>query len=115
MESARPPAIRLAGSVMITFNSLLIIGGVAIAVPLLLGLVPAVKVPAVVLEILGGVLVDAPGHLHDAYPACASSALTRRASRRPLSIAPSTKPPHRLALSLEAKCTTPAGRCSPAR
>jgi Kef-type K+ transport system membrane component KefB len=42
---------------MITFNSLLIIGGVAIAVPLLLGLVPAVKVPAVVLEILGGVLV----------------------------------------------------------
>lgn len=42
---------------MITFNSLLIIGGVAIAVPLLLGLVPAVKLPAVVLEILGGVLV----------------------------------------------------------
>jgi Kef-type K+ transport system membrane component KefB len=42
---------------MITFNSLLIIGGVAIAVPLLLGLVPAVKVPAVVLEIIGGVLV----------------------------------------------------------
>jgi Kef-type K+ transport system membrane component KefB len=42
---------------MITFNSLLVIGGVAIAVPLLLGLVPAVKVPAVVLEIVGGVLV----------------------------------------------------------
>ena len=42
---------------MITFSSLLIIGGVAIAVPLLLGLVPAVKVPTVVLEILGGVLV----------------------------------------------------------
>jgi Kef-type K+ transport system membrane component KefB len=42
---------------MISFNSLLIIGGVAVAVPLLLGLVPAVKVPAVVLEILGGVLV----------------------------------------------------------
>jgi Kef-type K+ transport system membrane component KefB len=42
---------------MISFNSLLVIGGVAIAVPLLLGLVPAVKVPAVVLEILGGVLV----------------------------------------------------------
>ena len=42
---------------MITFNSLLIIGAVAVAVPLLLGLVPAVKVPAVVLEILGGVLV----------------------------------------------------------
>ena len=49
MESARLPAIRLAGSVMISFNSLLIIGGVAIAVPLLLGLVPAAKVPAVVL------------------------------------------------------------------
>jgi Kef-type K+ transport system membrane component KefB len=42
---------------MITFNSLLIIGGVAVAVPLLLGLVPALKVPAVVLEILGGILV----------------------------------------------------------
>jgi Kef-type K+ transport system membrane component KefB len=42
---------------MITFNSLLIIGGVAIAMPLLLGLFPAVKVPVVVLEILGGVLV----------------------------------------------------------
>ena len=42
---------------MITFNSLLIIGAVAVAVPLLLGLIPAVKVPAVVLEILGGVLV----------------------------------------------------------
>ena len=42
---------------MIMFNSLLIIGGVAIVVPLLLGLFPAVKVPVVVLEILGGVLV----------------------------------------------------------
>ena len=42
---------------MIMFNSLLIVGGVAVAVPLLLGLVPAVKVPPVVLEILGGVLV----------------------------------------------------------
>ena len=42
---------------MISFNSLLIIGCVAIAMPLLLGLFPAVKVPAVVLEILGGVLV----------------------------------------------------------
>jgi Kef-type K+ transport system membrane component KefB len=42
---------------VISFNSLLIIGGVAVVVPLLLGLVPAVKVPAVVLEILGGVLV----------------------------------------------------------
>ena len=42
---------------MISFNSLLIVGVVAVAVPLLLGLVPAVKVPAVVLEILGGILV----------------------------------------------------------
>jgi Kef-type K+ transport system membrane component KefB len=42
---------------MLSFNSLLIVGAVAVAVPLLLGLVPAVKVPAVVLEILGGILV----------------------------------------------------------
>ncbi len=42
---------------MISFNSLLIVGAVAVAVPLLLGLVPTVKVPPVVLEILGGVLV----------------------------------------------------------
>lgn len=42
---------------MISFNSLLIIGAVAVAVPLLLGLVPAVKVPPAVLEILGGVIV----------------------------------------------------------
>jgi len=57
MESAGLPAMPFAWSIMITFNSLLIIGAVAVAVPLLLGLVPAVKVPAVVLEILGGVLV----------------------------------------------------------
>src|SRR5271163_1110716 len=42
---------------MISFNSLLIVGVVAVAVPLLLGLVPAVKVPPAVLEILGGILV----------------------------------------------------------
>jgi hypothetical protein len=36
------------------FTGLLIVGAVAVAVPLLLGLVPAVKVPAMVLEILGG-------------------------------------------------------------
>ena len=42
---------------MISFTGLLIVGAVAVAVPLILGLVPAVKVPAVVLEILGGVLV----------------------------------------------------------
>ena len=42
---------------MISFNSLLIVGVVAVAVPLLLGLVPAVKAPSVVLEILVGILV----------------------------------------------------------
>ncbi len=42
---------------MISFTNLLIVGVVAVAVPLLLGLVPAVKMPAVVLEILGGILV----------------------------------------------------------
>jgi Kef-type K+ transport system membrane component KefB len=42
---------------MLSFTSLLIIGVVAVVVPLLLGLFPAVKVPAVVLEILGGVLI----------------------------------------------------------
>ncbi len=42
---------------MISFTGLLIVGVVAVAVPLLLGLVPAVKMPAVVLEILGGILV----------------------------------------------------------
>ena len=42
---------------MISFNSLLIVGVVAVAVPLLLGLVPAVKVPPAVLEILCGILV----------------------------------------------------------
>jgi Kef-type K+ transport system membrane component KefB len=42
---------------MISFTGLLIVGVVAVAVPLFLGLVPAVKVPAVVLEILGGILV----------------------------------------------------------
>src|ERR1700734_1603351 len=57
MESGRLSAKRFPGPVMISFNSLLIIGCVAIAMPLLLGLFPAVKVPAVVLEILGGVLV----------------------------------------------------------
>src|SRR5277367_1282792 len=42
---------------MLSFNSLLIVGGVAVAVPLLLGLIPAFKLPPVVLEILGGILV----------------------------------------------------------
>jgi Kef-type K+ transport system membrane component KefB len=46
----------LEGSV-ISFDSLLVVGVVAVAVPLLLGLVPALRVPAVALEILGGVLV----------------------------------------------------------
>ena len=42
---------------MIQFNSLLLVATVAVLVPLILGLVPAIKVPAVVFEILGGVLV----------------------------------------------------------
>jgi Kef-type K+ transport system membrane component KefB len=42
---------------MISFNSLLIVGVVAVVVPLVLGLVPAVKVPPAVFEILCGVLV----------------------------------------------------------
>jgi Kef-type K+ transport system membrane component KefB len=42
---------------MIYFNNLLVIAGVAVVVPLVVGLLPGFKVPAVVLEILGGVLV----------------------------------------------------------
>lgn len=42
---------------MIQFSSLLLVGAVAVAVPLLLGLFPSVKVPSVVLEILGGIVV----------------------------------------------------------
>jgi Kef-type K+ transport system membrane component KefB len=57
MESARLLPATFAGSTVISFTGLLIVGVVAVAVPLLLGLVPAVKVPAVVLEILGGILV----------------------------------------------------------
>ena len=57
MEPARLLPATFAGSAMISFTGLLIVGVVAVAVPLLLGLVPAVKVPAVVLEILGGILV----------------------------------------------------------
>ena len=50
-------ASNICRAVMISFTGLLIVGVVAVAVPLLLGLVPAVKLPAVVLEILGGILV----------------------------------------------------------
>ena len=57
MESARLPAYNDCPVHMISFTGLLIVGAVAVAVPLILGLVPAVKMPAVVLEILGGVLV----------------------------------------------------------
>jgi Kef-type K+ transport system membrane component KefB len=42
---------------MIAFNSLAVVGAVAVVVPLIPELVPAIKVPPVVLEILGGVLV----------------------------------------------------------
>ena len=42
---------------MISFDSLLIVGVVAVVVPLFLGLFPAVNIHPVVFEILGGVLV----------------------------------------------------------
>ena len=42
---------------MIEFNSLLIVAAVAVVVPLVLGLLPGVKIPSVVFEILGGVVV----------------------------------------------------------
>src|SRR5277367_2527521 len=42
---------------MLSFYSLLVVGAVAVAVPLLLGLIPNVKLPPVVLEIVGGILV----------------------------------------------------------
>lgn len=42
---------------MIKFNSLLLLAAVAVVVPLLLGLVPTIKAPAVVFEIIGGVVV----------------------------------------------------------
>ena len=57
MGSAGLRPAKSAGSAMISFTGLLIVGAIAVGVPLFLGLVPAVKVPAVVLEILGGVLV----------------------------------------------------------
>src|ERR1700747_252116 len=57
MEPAGLLPVTFAGSTMISFTGLLIVGVVAVAVPLFLGLVPAVKVPAVVRETLGGVLV----------------------------------------------------------
>jgi Kef-type K+ transport system membrane component KefB len=41
----------------VSFNSLGVIGAIAVGVPLLLGLVPRLRVPAVVLEIVGGILV----------------------------------------------------------
>lgn len=41
----------------ISFTSLLIVGAVAVAVPLVLGLAPAFRLPAVVLEIVGGIVV----------------------------------------------------------
>ena len=56
--SVRPEGRSLHAAIrMISFNSLLIVGVVAVAVPLLLGLIPAVKVPPAVFEILSGVLV----------------------------------------------------------
>lgn len=45
----------------LSFNGLLIVGLVAVAVPLLLQLAPALLVPALVLEIIGGVIVGPAG------------------------------------------------------
>ncbi len=57
LERRRSPArIRVVGSV-IKFDNLLLIATVAVVMPLVLGLLPAVKVPAVVFEIIGGVVV----------------------------------------------------------
>jgi Kef-type K+ transport system membrane component KefB len=42
---------------VIKFDNLLLVAAVAVVVPLALGLLPAVKVPAVVFEIIGGVVV----------------------------------------------------------
>ena len=52
---------------MIRFNSLLLVAAVAVVVPLVLGLLAAVKVPAVVFEIIGGVIVGPSvlGWVHD--------------------------------------------------
>ncbi len=41
----------------ISFNNVLIIAAVAVVVPLLLGMAPRLRLPAVVLEILGGIIV----------------------------------------------------------
>ena len=41
----------------VSFSGLAIVAGVAFAAPLVLGLVPAVRLPAVVLEIVLGIVV----------------------------------------------------------
>jgi Kef-type K+ transport system membrane component KefB len=45
----------------VSFNSLLIVAAVAVGAPLLVGLVPAIRVPAVVLEILAGIALGPSG------------------------------------------------------
>jgi Kef-type K+ transport system membrane component KefB len=42
---------------VILFNNLLIVGAVAVAVPLVLGLAPGLRMPAVALEIVAGMIV----------------------------------------------------------
>src|SRR5277367_2991728 len=75
------------GLFMISFSSLLIVGVVAVAVPLLLGLVPAVKVPPAVFEILGGVLVISDLGLGFLLFMAGYEIALRRFDRRVLSLA----------------------------
>jgi Kef-type K+ transport system membrane component KefB len=44
-----------------SFTGLLVVAAIALAAPLLLGLVPALRVPAVVLEIVAGIVVGPSG------------------------------------------------------
>src|SRR5438270_3789430 len=45
----------------VSFGGLLVVAAIAISAPLLIGLVPAIRVPAVVLEIVAGIAVGPAG------------------------------------------------------
>ncbi|MEA2826482.1 MAG: hypothetical protein QOG43_921, partial [Actinomycetota bacterium] len=45
----------------LSFGNLLVVAAIAVAAPLLLGLVPSLRVPAVVLEIVAGIVVGPAG------------------------------------------------------
>jgi Kef-type K+ transport system membrane component KefB len=45
----------------VTFNNLLIVAAIAVAAPLLIGFFPQIRVPAVVLEIIAGIIVGPSG------------------------------------------------------